>query len=505
LRRRRLLVLVLALAGASAPGHAAPPAILFEDALVADGTGNPLWRGDVRVEGGRIAAVAVRVGRRRGDRVVSARGRVIAPGFIDLHNHLDRQILDMPDAATQTAQGITTALVGLDGGSPPSIGEFLGRLDAQSPALDVAALVGHGTVRTAVMGEDYKRTARPDEVARMAALVARGMDEGAFGLSSGLEYDPGYYASTDELVALAREAAVRGGLYVTHLRNEADRVLEALREAVEIGRRAGLPVQVSHLKMGSAAVWGRAADALQVLREGRRRVDVTADWYPYDFWSSTTYVLMPGGRAWDDRAAWAQGLADVGGAGRVLITEFAPDRSLEGHTLAEAARTRGRDPADLLMDIVARGGAGILCTAMEERDLAAFLRDPLVMVASDGGIRVAHPRGAGTFPRVLGRYVREGKVIPLETAIYKMTGMPARRIGLRDRGALKPGLRADVVLFDPSAVADRSTAQRPQDPPAGIEWVLVDGVPVVEAGRRTGARPGRALRRGDTRVSGSLR
>ena len=397
MRRRLLLLFVLALT-APAAGHAGPPPILFEDALIADGTGNPLRRGDVRLEDGRIAAVGVRVSPRRGDRVVPARGRVIAPGFIDLHNHLDRQILEMPDAATQVAQGITTALVGLDGVSQPSIGEFLGRLDAQPPALDVATLVGHNTVRSAVMGEDYKRTARPDEVGRMAELVARGMHEGAFGLSSGLEYDPGYYASTHELVVLAREAAAGDGLYVTHLRNEADRVLDALREAVDIGRRAGLPVQVSHIKVGSAAVWGRAADALQVLREGRREVDITADWYPYDFWASTTYVLMPGGRAWDDRAAWAQGLADVGGAERVLITEFAPDRSFEGHTLAEVSRSRGRDPADVLMDIVGRGGAGILCTAMEERDLAAFLRDPLVMVASDGGIRVAHPRGAGTFP-----------------------------------------------------------------------------------------------------------
>jgi N-acyl-D-amino-acid deacylase len=498
--RRRLLLAALALACAAGPARAAAPSLLFQDALIADGLGSPLRRGDVRLEGGRIAAVGVRLPRRPGDRVVSARGRVIAPGFIDLHNHLDRQVLEMPDAATQVAQGITTALVGVDGGGPSSVREFLSRLDGQPPALDVATMIGHGTVRTAVMGEDYKRTARPAEVAGMAALVARGMEDGAFGLSSGLEYDPGYYASTDELVALAREAAVRGGLYVSHIRNEADRTLEALREAVEIGRRAGLPVHVSHLKLGSAARWGRAEEALQVLRDGRRHVDVTADCYPYDFWSSTTYVLMPGGRTWDDRDAWARGLADVGGASRVLITEFPPDRSFEGHTLAEVAKARGRDPADVLMDIVARGGAGILCTAMDERDVTAFLKDPLVMIASDGGIRVAHPRGAGTFPRVLARYVRERQAMTLEAALYKMTGMPARRLGLRDRGVLRPGLRADVVVFDPAVVADRATAERPQETPAGIEWVVVGGVPVLEAGRRTGARPGRAVRR-PTRVS----
>jgi hypothetical protein len=240
-------------------------------------------------------------------------------------------------------------------------------------------------------------------------------------------------------------------------------------------------------------VWGRAAEALDILHKAARENDVTADWYPYDFWASTTYVLTPG-RDWDDRQSWVKGLADVGGAEHVLITDFPADHSYDDKTLAVVAAARRQDPADVLMDIVHRGNADILCTSMWDPDLSAFLRDPLVMVASDGGIQIPHPRGAGTFPRVLGRFVRERREIPLEVAVRKMTGMPARRLGLTDRGLLVPGMKADVVVFDPRRVLDRSTAEQPQARPAGIDYVFVNGVAVVDAGRPTAARPGRALR-----------
>jgi N-acyl-D-amino-acid deacylase len=425
--------------------------------------------------------------------VVEARGRIVAPGFIDLHNHSDRQLFDMLDAATQTAQGITTLLVGVDGGGPLPVGEFLARLDAAPAAVNVATMVGHGNVRKKVMGDDFKRPARPDEIAAMRDLIARGMEEGAFGMSSGLEYDPGYYSTTDELVALAEVAARRGGFYATHIRNEADETLRALAEAMEIGWRARIPVHISHIKLGTVGVWGRAAEALRILHDAARDNDVTADWYPYNFWASTTYVLTPG-RAWEDRQSWVKGLADVGGPQNVLITDFPADHSYDDKTLAAVAAERRQDAADVLMDIVRRGNADILGTSMSEADVAAFIRDPLVMVSSDGGIQIAHPRGAGTYPRVLGRYVRERGVIPLETAVRKMTALPARRLGLSDRGLLRAGMKADVVVFDPRTVIDRSTATDPQARPAGIERVFVNGVAVVEGGRSTGARPGRALR-----------
>jgi N-acyl-D-amino-acid deacylase len=446
------------------------------------------------VEGDRIVSVAPGLRPRTGERVLDARGKIVAPGFIDLHNHSDRQLFDMPEAATQTAQGITTLLVGVDGGGPWPVGEFLSRLDAAPAAVNVAAMIGHGNVREKVMGEGFKRPARPAEVAAMRDMVAQGMADGAFGLSSGLEYDPGYYSTTDELVALAEVAARRGGFYATHIRNEADETMRALAEAMEIGYRARIPVHVSHLKLGTVGVWGRTAEALRILHDAARENDVTADWYPYNFWASTTYVLMTGGRDWEDRQGWVKGLRDVGGAENVLITDFPADHSYDGKTLAAVAAARRQDPVDVLMDIVRRGNADILGTSMSERDVAALLRDPLVMVSSDGGIEIAHPRGAGTYPRVLGRYVRQRKVVPLAAAVRKMTGMPARRLGLADRGLVRPGMKADVVVFDPRTVVDRSTAAEPQARPAGIEHVLVNGVAVVERGRVTGARPGRALR-----------
>jgi len=477
--------------GAARP--AAPSTILIRGGQVIDGTGAPARRADLRLEGDHIAALALGLAPLAGEQVIDASGKIVAPGFIDLHNHSDRQVSEMPEAATQTGQGITTLLVGVDGGGTLPVREFLDKLEAAHAAVNIGTMVGEGAVRTKVMGEDFKRPARPAEITAMRELVAQGMEDGAFGLSSGLEYDPGYYSTTDELVALAEVAARRGGFYASHIRNEADETLRALAEAVEIGWRAHIPVHISHIKLGTVGVWGRAAEALGILHQAARENDVTADWYPYDFWASTTYVLTPG-RDWEDRQSWVKGLADVGGASHVLITDFPADHSYDGKTLAAVAAARRRDAADLLMDIVRRGNADILCTSMSEDDLAAFLRDPLVMVASDGGIRIAHPRGAGTFPRVLGRYVRERREIPLEVAVRKMTGMPARRLRLTDRGLLRPGMKADVVVFDPRTVRDRSTADRPQARPAGIEHVFVNGVAVVEEGRPTAARPGRVLR-----------
>jgi N-acyl-D-amino-acid deacylase len=484
-------VLAVCLLDAARPATAST--LLIRGGRVIDGTGAAARRADVRLEGDHIASVAPDLAPLSGERVIDARGKVVAPGFIDLHNHSDRQVFQMPEAATQTAQGITTLLVGVDGGGTLPVRDFLDRLEAAHAAVNIGTMVGHGAVRSKVMGQDFKRPARPAEVAAMSELVAQGMADGAFGLSSGLEYDPGFYSTTDELVALAEAAARRGGFYASHIRNEADETLRALAEAVEIGWRARIPVHISHIKLGTVGVWGRAAEALAILHQAARENDVTADWYPYDFWASTTYVLTPG-RDWEDRQSWVKGLADVGGAGHVLITDFPADHSYDGKTLAGVAAARRQDPADVLMDIVHRGNADILCTSMSDQDLAAFLRDPLVMVASDGGIQIAHPRGAGTFPRVLGRYVRERGEIPLEVAVRKMTGMPARRLGLTDRGLLRPGMKADVVVFDPRTVLDRSTAERPQARPAGIEHVFVNGVAVVEAGRPTAARPGRILR-----------
>ncbi len=486
-RLRAALLAVVALPGP--PVHPAPPpSLLLRGGRVVDGTGAAARAADVRIRGDRITEVEEGLVVTPEDRVVDVTGLTVAPGFIDMHSHVDRQVFALP-AVSQTAQGITTAVVGVDGAGPYPVGAFLDRLAASPAALNIAALVGHAAVRRAVMGE-ARRRADPAEVRAMAQRVSRALDEGAFGLSSGLEYEPGFQASAAEIAALAREAATT--LYATHVRSEGDSALDALAEAVDIGRRTGIRVHVSHLKLASAATRGRAREALAALTTPD--ADVTADWYPYPYWVSTTAALAPA-RGRGTREHWARVIADVGGAERLTITGFAPDRSYEGRTVAEVAVERGWSATDVLRDLERRGHAGLAAQAMDESDLEEFLRSPRVMIASDGGIRVAHPRGAGTFPRVLARYVRERGVISLESAIHKMTGMPARRLGLTDRGRISAGAMADIVVFDAATIADRATAQQPSLAPVGIAHVLVNGVAVVWDGKPTAARPGRALRR----------
>jgi N-acyl-D-amino-acid deacylase len=463
-------------------------------AQVADGTGAPLRRVNVRIAGERIARVGdFRPG--KNEVVVDAAGLVLAPGFIDMHNHSTEGLEREPLAASQIAQGITTVVLGADGSSPWPIAEYLARRRAEAPAVNVVLFVGHATVRQRVMGDDFRRAATPEEVKRMAALVEQGMREGAAGLSSGLEYEVGSYSTTEEVIELARAAARHGGIYMSHIRDEADRSFEALREAIEIGEKARIPVQISHIKLGTVGVWGKAAEAVKLIEEARRRgVDVTADCYPYEAWSSTITVLVPS-RRHDDPESVARGLADVGGAQNVLITRYAKNPSYEFRTMEEIAKERGITPVELYMEIVRNGGAGVVCRSMTEADIRTFYTQPWVMVASDGGIGARHPRGAGSFPRVLGRYVREQNWLTLDEAIRKMTSLPAARLGLKDRGAIRAGARADFVLFHPQTVIDHSTFSEPQKLPAGIEKVWVNGQLVWNEGQATGARPGRVLSR----------
>jgi N-acyl-D-amino-acid deacylase len=354
-------------------------------------------------------------------------------------------------------------------------------------------MVGHATVRRLVMKDDYKRAARAEEVARMAVLVDQGMREGAVGLSSGLEYEVGGYADTAELIELAKAAARHGGIYMSHLRDEADKAFDAFREAIEIGERAKIPVQISHIKLGTVSVWRRSAEAIRLIEDARRRgVDVTADAYPYNAWSSTITVLVPDKR-YDYPPSVEKALADVGGAANVLVVRHAAHPEYEFQTLEAIAREQKTTPVDLFIQIVRDGGAGIVCTAMVDEDIRAFYRQPWVMVASDGGIAVRHPRGAGTFPKVLGRYVREQKWLSLPEAIRKMTRAPADRLGLADRGRVAPGAIADLVLLNQSTVIDRSTFGDPMTLPDGVEKVFVGGELVWDRGRSAGARPGTVI------------
>jgi N-acyl-D-amino-acid deacylase len=343
------------------------------------------------------------------------------------------------------------------------------------------------------MGADYKRAAGKDEIEKMAEVVDQGFKDGALCLSSGLEYEVGGYATVEEVIALAKVAARHRGFYISHIRDEADLALEAMTELVAIGERAGVAVQNTHVKLGTVNVWGKAKDALKIFDSARRRgLDITADCYPWEAWSSTILVLIPN-KKYDDPVSVARGLADVGGAANVLITSYEKDRSYEFKNMAEIAGSRGITPVDLFIEIAKNGGASVVATSMKDEDIRAFYAWPWTMVSSDGGIEYRHPRGAGTFPRVLGRFVRERGWLTLEEAIRKMTSLPASRLGLQDRGQIAVGKVADLVLFDPATVIDNATFLEPFKLSTGIDKVWVSGTLAWDTGKSTGARPGRVL------------
>jgi N-acyl-D-amino-acid deacylase len=459
---------------------------------VADGTGAPLQRVDVRVEGDTIREIGA-ITPRPDDRTFDATGLVLAPGFIDAHNHSTDGLDNDPDATTQVSQGITTALLGQDGSSPFPVRDYLARRRSAPVALNVALLVGHATIRRQVMGNDFRREATAAEVSKMEGLVDQEMRDGAIGLSSGLEYEVGSYASTEELVALARVAGRHRGFYISHIRDEADRTIEAVREAIAIGERARLPVQITHIKLGTVGVWGKAPEVVAMVEAARKRgVDVTADAYPYLAWSSNLKVLVPN-KQWTDPASVKEALDDVGGGQNIQITRLPKFPQYVGKRLSEVAKAEGISEVEAYIRIVADDEAGVIGHTMSEADMRTFYRQRWTMVASDGGVNVAHPRGAGTFPRVLGRFVREEKWLTLPDAIRKMTSLPAARIGLKDRGIIRVGMKADLVIFDPATVLDLSTFERPRLRARGIHSVFVNGKPVWTGDRPDGNRPGRVL------------
>jgi N-acyl-D-amino-acid deacylase len=481
--------------------RAAPPpdTLLIINAQLADGTGAPLREGSLRIRGGRIASIG-KVSAIPGERVVDAHGLVLAPGFIDVHNHSLEGLDSDPLAETQIAQGITTAVQGPDGESPWPVKDWIKARRKNPAALNLAVFAGHATLREQVMGKDFRRVATPQEMEKLSELTWQAMNEGAIGLSSGLEYDVGSYSNTAELIAMARSAAEHGGIYSTHIRDEADKAFDALVEEIEIAEQAHIPVDHSHIKLGTVNVWGKASEYIHVIEEARKRgVDFLADCYPYDAWHSNIKVIVPD-KQYENPKSVAKALADLGGPDRLTITEFKPNSSYAGRSLAEVAKANKLSPVEMYIRIIREGDAAnseasVIGHSMVESDIKAFYQQPWVMVASDGGIGVGHPRGAGTFPRVLGRFVREQHWLTLPEAIRKMTSLPAQRLGWNDRGVLREGAYADLVLFDPATILDRSTFAKPQELPLGVEKVFVNGVLVWRDAKPTGATPGLVLTR----------
>jgi N-acyl-D-amino-acid deacylase len=467
------------------------------NAQVADGSGKPLRKANVRIAGDHI----LRIGTfkpNKNEPVIDAKGLVLAPGFIDIHNHSTEGLQTDPLAETQIAQGITSLVVGADGDSPWPILPWLDALRKNPAAVNVAMMAGHATIREQLMGKDFKRAATAEEMAQMAKLTEQAMQEGAIGLSSGLEYEVGSYSKTEELVLMSTAAARGHGFYMTHIRDEGNKSFEALNEEIAIGERAHIPIEHSHIKVSTVAVWGKAPEYIRVIEAARKRgVDFLADCYPYDAWHSNIKVIMPD-KQYENPQSVEKALADTGGPDTVTITNFKPHPEYASHTIAELAAQHGISPVQMYIQIIREGDAadteaGIIGKSMIESDIKAFYQQPWVMVASDGGIGSFHPRGAGTFPRVLGLYVREKHWLTLPEAVRKMTSLPAQRLGWKDRGVIREGAFADLVLFDPQTVIDRSTFAKPFELPAGIEKVFVNGELVWDAGKSTGARPGRVL------------
>ncbi|MCW3979163.1 MAG: D-aminoacylase [Candidatus Bathyarchaeota archaeon] len=519
--------------------------IIIEGGRVIDGSGNPWIKADVGVVAGRIEAVGRLAGAEAGKRV-NAAGRVVAPGFIDIHSHSDYTVLIDPRVESKVRQGVTTEVVGNCGSSAApmntevrayrerymraslgedfefnweTMAEYMALIDASGASFNVVPMVGQGTIRQNVMGYENRDPTR-SELEAMKGLVAEALEDGAWGMSTGLIYTPSTFAKTDEIVELAKVLKEHDGVYFSHIRGEGETLLEAVEEAVEIGGRAGVPVQIAHFKASGKAYWGRTKDSLRLVEEGRRKgVDVTFDQYPYVASSTGLSALMP---------HWAQ----EGGADRllerlrdpeirrkirdgpatvtrdwasVLIASAKNHPQHEGKTVAEVAELEGKEEMDAVFDLLIAEDAqvAIVSFGMSEEDVRRVMRSPFGMVGSDGravaprgvlGRGKPHPRYYGTFPRVIGHYVREG-VITLQEAVRKMTSAPAQRLGLRDRGLLREGFKADIAVFDPANVKDEATFVDPHRFASGIPYVFVNGTLVVDNGEHTGALPGKALRK----------
>jgi len=481
-----------------------PPTELITDVTIIDGTGVEAVAGAVRIGSGKIIETGS-LEARPGEAVTEGRGLVLAPGFIDTHSHADEGLLDQPGALAVVSQGITTVVIGQDGSSPFPLLDFRFELLNNPTAINIAAYSGHNTLRRHVMGEHYQREATEPEISVMSQFLREDMQAGALGLATGLEYDPGIYSNTEEVIVLARVAAENGGRYISHVRSEDRWFIEAIDEIIEIGRAADIPVQVSHIKLAMTSLWGRTAEIIEKLDGARSAgIDISADIYPYTYWQSDMMVLLPE-RDITDRAEVAFALNEIAPAEGLWFTRFDPNPEYVGKTLVEVAELRDSDIVTTFMELIAlsqsmqqesgEGADMIIGTSMNEEDIRTLISWPHSNICTDGGLDDLHPRGAGSFPRVLGRYVREQDLLSLENAIHKMTGLAATHMGFEDRGVIRPGAPADLVLFDPETVIDHATPQNPSALSTGIHKVWVNGSVVYENGSETGALPGKFISR----------
>jgi N-acyl-D-amino-acid deacylase len=496
--------------------------ILIVNARIIDGAGNPWFHGDLGIRGDSIAAIG-ESGERTARLRIDAKGLVVAPGFIDIHSHARRGILQDTAAQNYVRQGVTTLIEGPDGSSPLPIAAFLQELARARIGVNFGLFVGQGTIRDKVMGL-VNRKATPTEIEQMKGLAEQAMRDGALGLSTGLFYVPGNFTPTEEVIEIARVVGRMGGMHISHMREEGVDIVKSVAETIRIGEEGGLPTQLTHHKIIGRANWGKSVETLRLVEEARARgVDVTIDQYPYTASSTGIAALFPqwalegGQKAVVERLRAPQQrdriravivdriLNDRGGGDpkNVFIASCSFDETLAGKNLAEITAARGRavtpeTAAETAMELQEKGGCAAVYHAIAEEDVVRILRFPFTMIGSDGEIPVfgkgaPHPRSYGTFARVLARYVREQHVLTLEDAVHRMTGLPAQRLKLWDRGLLRPGMKADVVVFDPAKVQDLADFAKPHQYAAGFQEVIVNGKPLIRGGQLTAERSGKVL------------
>jgi len=510
--------------------HAGGYDILIRDARVVDGAGNPWFRADVAIANGKIAAIGSQ-GDAKARRIIEAHGRVLAPGFIDVHTHVETTdagggIQRVPRGDNYLRDGVTTVVTGNCGSSEVRIREWFVKLEKLKLGLNLATLVGHNSVRHAVMG-DANRAAQPVEIRRMQDLVEQAMKDGAVGFSTGLLYVPGAYSNTDEVIELAKASAKHGGIYTSHIRDQGEKLAESITEAVTVGREAHMRVEISHFKVSGRRLWGTSDKALALLDKFRDEgVDVAIDQYPYDRSSTGLSITIPTWALADGQAKVRERLQDAATRAKIIqgmrelltksgapdysyatVASFPPDHSIEGKSITEINVALGRkktveEEMQTILELLEKSDAQMVYHTMSMEDVERILRYPNTSIGSDGGVEVMgvgvpHPRSYGTNARVLAEFVRQRKTISLEDAIRRMTSLPAGRFGFQDRGLVREGLAADLVLFDPEKVQDKATYPNPHQFSDGFDFVLVNGTVVVEEGKFTDARPGRVLRHVD--------
>jgi len=495
--------------------------ILIKNGRIIDGTGNSWYHGDIAITDGKISAIG-KLDTVSALKTIDATGLIVAPGFIDVHTHIEGDEINNPTADNFIYDGVTTVVTGNCGSSRVNIKEYLGMLDSLRTSINIATLIGHNDVRRAVMGNS-SRNPDQQEMKKMELLVEEAMQQGAVGFSTGLIYIPGTFSKTEEIVTLAKVTAKYNGIYVSHMRNEGDSVIQAINEALHIGRTANLPVEISHFKVTGQQNWGRSKETIALIEKARMEgIDVTIDQYPYTASSTSLSTMIPDEILSDGNDS-IQARLQTPAIRKYVVDQMLKnlkkrklkhfsyavvayhraDTTLNGKSIEEINLIKGRKhkakyEAETVIELMLRGGAGMIFHGMHEKDINRIMRYPYNMFASDASIRIfnqgiPHPRGYGTNARILAKYVREEKVLSLEEAIRRMTSLPAQKFRLYDRGLLRPGIAADIVIFNEQKVQDLSSFERPHQYSTGFHFVVVNGALVVDAGKHTGVRSGRSL------------